>query len=56
MDITAQHLQNLEMAFTDVHCKYEKAKNIIESSKRNETAILEAIAENKNTILNLQTR
>lgn len=50
-DEAVQHLRNMEIAFNDVHQKYEKCKEVIEAFKHNETQYKLSLAENKKTIM-----
>lgn len=44
-DTAAQHLNNLEIAFNDVHQKYERCKAVIESLKQNEDVLKASVQE-----------
>ncbi|XP_018332381.1 myosin-10 isoform X2 [Agrilus planipennis] len=45
-----RHLANLELAFSDVHQKYERSKNIIERYKLNEEALLQRLAASEEMV------
>lgn len=51
-----QHLSNTEAAFSDVHSKYERLKNVVSAYKSNETVLKESIAENQETIKTLENK
>ena len=51
-----QHLSNTEAAFSDVHSKYEKLKNVVAAYKTNEAVLKESIAENQQTIKTLENK
>ncbi|XP_014276687.1 serine-rich adhesin for platelets isoform X2 [Halyomorpha halys] len=46
-----QHLRNMEIAFNDVHQKYEKCKEVIEAFKHNEEQYKISLNENRKTII-----
>lgn len=45
------HLRNMEIAFNDVHQKYEKCKEVIEAFKHNEEQYKISLNENRKTII-----
>ncbi|XP_054273557.1 extracellular matrix-binding protein ebh isoform X3 [Macrosteles quadrilineatus] len=44
-DTAMQHLNNMEIAFNDVHQKYERSKTVIEGMKANEEILKRSLAE-----------
>lgn len=56
LQVANQHLSNTEAAFSDVHTKYERLKNVVSAYKSNETVLKESIAENQETIKTLENR
>ncbi|OXU27808.1 hypothetical protein TSAR_006198 [Trichomalopsis sarcophagae] len=56
LQVANQHLSNTEAAFSDVHSKYERLKNVVSAYKSNETVLKESIAENQETIKTLENR
>uniref|UniRef100_A0A1B6J7W2 Transforming acidic coiled-coil-containing protein C-terminal domain-containing protein n=2 Tax=Homalodisca TaxID=139475 RepID=A0A1B6J7W2_9HEMI len=44
-DTAMQHLNNMEIAFNDVHQKYERSKTVIEGMKANEDVLKRSLAE-----------
>lgn len=56
LQVANQHLANTEAAFSDVHSKYERLKNVVSAYKSNETVLKESIAENQDTIKNLENK
>ena len=56
LQIANQHLSNTEAAFTDVHSKYERLKNVVSAYKSNEEVLKESIAQNKEVIETLEKR
>lgn len=56
LQVAVQHLSNTEAAFSDVHTKYERLKNVVSAYKSNETVLKESIAENQETIKTLENR
>ncbi|XP_026667490.1 transforming acidic coiled-coil-containing protein 3 isoform X2 [Ceratina calcarata] len=53
---TNLHLANMEVAFSDIHHKYEKLKAVVSAYKNNESVLKESIQENLETIKGLEIR
>lgn len=49
-DTVSGHLENIEIAFSDVHRKYERSKDIIQGIKTNEETLRASLAEYEATI------
>ncbi|XP_049786608.1 uncharacterized protein LOC126188930 [Schistocerca cancellata] len=49
-DTVSGHLENIEIAFSDVHRKYERSKDIIQGIKNNEETLRASLAEYEATI------
>ncbi|XP_073996769.1 uncharacterized protein isoform X2 [Rhodnius prolixus] len=49
-DTALHHLSNMEVAFNDIHSKYERCKNLIETLHDNEKRLLQTIEEQKKAI------
>ncbi|XP_066996608.2 uro-adherence factor A isoform X2 [Anabrus simplex] len=49
-DTMSTHLENIEIAFSDVHQKYEKSKQVIQGFVKNEEALRASLAEYESTI------
>ncbi|KAJ8684407.1 hypothetical protein QAD02_020199 [Eretmocerus hayati] len=56
LQVANQHLSNTEAAFSDVHTKYERLKNVISAYKSNEAVLKDSIIENQETIKTLENR
>ncbi|KAK4882128.1 hypothetical protein RN001_005447 [Aquatica leii] len=54
--VVTQHLTNSELAFSDVHQKYERCKKIIEGYKSNENALVTSLAASENSIIASQQK
>lgn len=44
-DQAQQHLNNMEIAFADIHTKYERLKSVVEAFKKNEETLNKELAE-----------
>ena len=53
---TQQHLDNLELAFCDIHQKYSNAKSVINDFQENEKLLKDAIQKNEETFTKLNSR
>lgn len=49
-DTTKRHLANLELAFSDVHQKYERAKQILEGFRTNEEMLQHSLVNSSDTV------
>ncbi|XP_023310258.1 transforming acidic coiled-coil-containing protein 1-like [Anoplophora glabripennis] len=49
-EIAARHLANIELAFSDLHQKYERTKDLLEGFKSNEDTLNAALQASENTI------
>nr|CAD7428176.1 unnamed protein product [Timema monikensis] len=45
-----EHLDNLEIAFSDIHKKYEKCKDMLEGLRKNEEILRSSLAEHQETL------
>nr|CAD7586245.1 unnamed protein product [Timema genevievae] len=45
-----EHLDNLEIAFSDIHKKYEKCKDMLEGLRKNEEILRSSLAEHQATL------
>ncbi|KAL1122648.1 hypothetical protein AAG570_002975 [Ranatra chinensis] len=53
-DAALKHLSNMEVAFNDVHQKYERCKTVIENMKVNEASYKESLDANQKAIAKLE--
>lgn len=53
-DTALAHLSNMEIAFNDIHQKYERCKAVIDAFKQNEDAYKTSLLENERTIRQLE--
>lgn len=53
---TKQHLDNLELAFCDIHRKYEKAKSVLIEFEHSQNMYKESLQKNDETITKLNSR
>lgn len=54
-DQVQQHLNNMEIAFSDIHTKYERLKSIVETFKKNEETLNAALSEKQADLDKMQS-
>ncbi|KAK3914337.1 Transforming acidic coiled-coil-containing protein 2 [Frankliniella fusca] len=53
-DQAQQHLNNMEIAFSDIHTKYERLKSVVTALKKNEETLNAALAEKQENFDKMQ--